>query len=85
MTDNPCRIGQLASNGKLGFVGGLAAGWWLIRASASAKTHSEQSAKCPAGERLNGSAAVNAEMVPSELHLNHATGSGRAGAAAREP
>jgi hypothetical protein len=34
-------------------------------------------AQCPAGEGLDGSAAVNAEMLPSELHLTDATGTGR--------
>lgn len=82
---NPCRIDLMANNVMRGFVGGSAAGWWLIRASASATTHGEQAAARPAGERLNGSAAVHAEMVPSELHLAHATGTGRAVAAECEP
>jgi hypothetical protein len=55
------------------------------RSITSATTRGEQAAKCPAGERLNGSAAVYAEMVTAELHLTHAMGTGRAAAAGCEP
>lgn len=59
--------------------------WAGARSTTLATARREQAAKCPAGEGLNGSAVVHAGMVPSGLHLSHATGIGRVGAAWREP
>ena len=57
----------------------------LAQSSTSAITHSERAAKCPTRERVNCPTAVHAEMVIADLHLTHAKGTGRTGAAALEP